>query len=135
VDRGAIGTELLAHSVRVERERVTRFRQAIGDRDTQNELVPLTLFFGLDLDGEPHAKLSALGVDLTKVLHGEQTFTYHGPAAVGDTLQLVTRIGDVYEKHNGALQFIVLDTTVIKDTGEPVVDMRCVMVVKHGSRG
>ena len=48
----------------------------------------------------------AAGIQLPRVLHGEQSFTYHRTAYAGDTLSFDTRIVDVYDKKNGSLSFV-----------------------------
>ena len=58
--------------------------QAAGHRDLP---VPPTFLFGIELDSpDPFGWLSGIGVDLRRVLHGEQSFTYHSPAYAGDVL-------------------------------------------------
>ncbi len=52
--------------------------------------VPPTYLFCLEMmDAErPFEFLTELKIDLARVLHGEQRFTYHAPAVVGDKLTL-----------------------------------------------
>jgi acyl dehydratase len=72
-----------------------------------------------------------MGFDLHRVLHGEQSFRYHRMLYAGDTVTLVTRTSDIYEKKGGALEFIVLDTSAVNQHGELCVEMRSVLVVKN----
>jgi hypothetical protein len=47
-------------------------------------LVPPTFFFCMDMDKEhPFDYLETMGCDLMKMLHGEQSFTYHKPVYFG----------------------------------------------------
>lgn len=73
-----------------------------------------------------------LGVDMARVLHGEQSFTYHRPIYAGDTLTLTTTTSDIYAKKGGALEFVVQDTHAVNAAGEPCVEMRTVTVVRNG---
>ena len=133
--RDIIGTRWPPHSVLVEHGRLRLFAEAVGAPPAaagDRPRVPPTLLFGLDLDGRPGERLAAMGVDLRRVLHGEQAFTYHRPAYAGDTLTFETTITDLYERRGGALQFIVLDTRVTNQHAEHVADMRCVTVVRNG---
>src|SRR3546814_12760900 len=49
--------------------------------------------------------LGDMGVDMRRILHGEQSFTYHRPIHAGDTITLTTTTSDIYEKKGGALEF------------------------------
>lgn len=50
-----------------------------------------------------------------RTVHGEQVFIYHRPACAGDLLGVASRIADIYDKRNGALEFMVIDTAVSRD--------------------
>jgi acyl dehydratase len=102
-------------------------RQA-GHRDLP---VPPTFFFSLELEStEPLRYLTELGVDLRRILHGEQSFSYHALAYAGDTLTLRPSIVNVFEKKAGALEFIVKRTDVTRDD-ELIAQTRTVIVVRH----
>ena len=73
-----------------------------------------------------------MGVDMQRILHGEQSFTYHRPIYAGETITLITTTSDIYEKKGGALEFIVQDTKASNAAGELCVDMRVVTVVRNG---
>jgi len=53
-----------------------------------------------------------LGLDFATLVHGEQEFEYARPLRAGETLTLVGRVADVYEKagSSGTLDFVVLET-------------------------
>jgi acyl dehydratase len=53
-------------------------------------------------------------------------------AYAGDTLTFEQRIEDIYDKKNGALEFVVRQTSVINQRGESVADLRCVTVIRNG---
>jgi acyl dehydratase len=69
--------------------------------------------------------------DLSKILHGEQSFTYHHMLHAGDTATLVTANRDIYEKKGGALEFLVQDTAITNQHGKLCVEMRTVTVVRN----
>ncbi|MDT7555728.1 MAG: hypothetical protein QOI68_198 [Pseudonocardiales bacterium] len=150
IDPAAIGTELPAREVDVERGRLRSFASAIGETDRvysdvdaakaaghADLPVPPTFLFGLGLGrGEADFTwLTDLGVDLRHVLHGEQSFTYHSPAHAGDTLTLAPKITDVFSKRGGALQFLVRETAVRDAGGNPVADLRETIVVRDPGAG
>ncbi len=66
------------------------------------------------------------------MLHGEQSFTYHRMAYAGDTLHFDTKIVDVYDKKNGALSFVVMESKVTNQRGEHVADLKGVTVMRNG---
>ncbi|MEU9330823.1 MaoC family dehydratase N-terminal domain-containing protein [Streptomyces canus] len=130
--------------VAVERGRLRFFAKAIGETDpvyTEVEaarqaghpdlLVPPTFFFSLELESpEPFGYLAALGVDLRRVLHGEQSFTYHRMAHAGDSLTLEPRITEAFSKKGGALEFLVKQTDISRH-GELIAEARSVVVVRN----
>jgi len=145
VDTKAIGTELPPIGMTVDAGRLSFFAKAIGETDLiysdtdaavaaghPDLPVPPTFLFGIELENpDAFGWLAALGVDLRRVLHGEQTFTYHSVAHAGDTLIARPRISDVYSKKGGALEFIVKETAVSRSDGSPVADLTTVIVVRN----
>jgi acyl dehydratase len=73
-----------------------------------------------------------LGIDMARVLHGEQSFTYHKPIHAGDRLTLTTTTSDIYARKGGALQFVVQDTQAFDASGVLRIEMRMVTVVRGG---
>lgn len=99
--------------------------------------VPPTYLFSLALAapakrGGVLDKENGLGVDMARILHGEQSFTYHKPMYAGDALTLTTETIDIYAKKGGALEFIVQDTRAVNDAGELCMEMRMTTVVRNG---
>lgn len=99
--------------------------------------MPPTYLFSLALSapakrGDVFDTENGIGVEFAKVLHGEQSFTYHKPIHAGDRLTLTTTTSDIYAKKGGALEFIVQDTTAVDAAGETCAAMRMVTVVRHG---
>jgi acyl dehydratase len=131
-------------TVQVERGRLRFFASATGQTDpVYTDLdaamqaghpdlpVPPTFFFSLELEApDPFGYLAALDVDLRRVLHGEQSFTYHRPAHAGDTLTLQPRIVDIYSKKGGALEFLVKQTDITRD-GQLVAEAQSVIAVRN----
>jgi len=72
-----------------------------------------------------------MGIDIGKVLHGEQGFTYHRMLYAGDRVTLVTTTTDIYEKKGGALEFVVQNTTATNQNDELCAEMRTVTVVRN----
>ncbi len=131
-------------TVEVERGRLRLFSTTIGEPDPihhdreaavaaghRDVVIPPSFYFSLALEApDPFGYLDRLGVDLRRILHGEQSFEYHSLAYAGDRLTLQDRITDVYVKRGGALEFVVKQTEITRD-GEPVADMSTTIVVRN----
>jgi acyl dehydratase len=143
-----IGVELPPRTIEVEKWQVLQFARAIGESNpiSTNEaaaraagyrglVAPPTFAFCLNMmaAAEPREMLRVLGIDPQKVLHGEQSFTYRSPICAGDVLTFRIRVTDIYVKKGGALEFVVQETAVTNPSGQPVVNMRGVTIIRHGS--
>lgn len=146
IDEKFIGYELPARKVVVERGQLKLFCKAIGESNSiyleetaareagfAGLPVPPTFPMSLSLLAEPASSevYEAMGVDKTKLLHGEQEFRYLSPIYVGDELSLRCKISDIYQKNDGALEFIVYDTVLLNQQDKPVVEMQSVTVVRN----
>lgn len=145
IDPKWIGHQLPSASFDLERGRMKFFATVIGAGDPiyhdevaaraagHPDLPALpTFFFSAELDTDSlSTMLALLEVDPGSVLHGEQSFAYYAAAYAGDRLTISSRIADIYEKKGGALEFIVKETQVKNQRGEPVADMRSVIIVRH----
>jgi acyl dehydratase len=146
IDKRHIGHVLPPFAVEVEKGRLRFFAKATGQDDpvATDEAaaraaghpslpVPPTFFFCLEMDSPNTAAVrELLGIDLGRVLHGEQGFTFHRMAYAGDTLTFRQHIADIYDKKGGALDFVVRKTTVHNQREELVAELRCVTVVRNG---
>jgi len=145
IDRKWIGHELPPSVLPIERSRLQFFAKAIGETNpiyTDREAAraagysdlpaPPTFLFAAELDSQVTDQLLVdLGIPLSKLLHGEQSFTYHRAACVGDTVTVRSRISDIYDKKNGALEFAVKDSLATNQRGEQVAEMRTVLVCRN----
>jgi acyl dehydratase len=133
------------HSMTVEAGRLRFFAKAIGETNPvySDEAaaraagyralpVPPTFLFCLEMERpDPCGWIAALGLDLGRILHGEQSFTYHAPCYAGDTLFFDAKIIDSYEKKGGALLFIVKDAVVRNQDGTHIADLRTTLVHRN----
>ncbi|MBR1217659.1 MaoC family dehydratase N-terminal domain-containing protein [Bradyrhizobium sp. U87765 SZCCT0131] len=147
VDQSAVGhrfSEVVAH---VEPGRLRYFFNTLGEtnpvyRDAAVAQacgyaavpVPPTYLFCLEMmDAEkPFEFLTALDIDLSRVLHGEQSFAYHAPVMVGDTLTFSPQVKSVTDKKGGAMTLIVVETAVTNQHGVHVADTSRTIVVRNG---
>ena len=145
IDKKFIGYEVPPTLWDVEKGRIRFFAEVIGATDPiyfdtnaaqaagyRNVVAPPTFIFGAESDSGVLMKLlDTLKIDLRELLHGEQRFDYHAPVCAGDTLRFQTRVADIYDKKDGALEFVVNDTKVTNQLGEHVADLHSVIVVRH----
>ena len=131
----------------VERDRVTRFSQAVGEDDpryleaepARAEGFPDQLAFptfpttlgivaGAQIVADPE-----VGMDYARVVHGEQAFEWRRPVVVGDRLLATPRIADVYAK--GPNEFLVIEAEITDADGEVVCVARSTLLSRGTAGG
>ena len=146
VNRGVVGKEYPPWPVTVERGRIKDFARALGDLnpfylDDQvgaasewgDVIAPPTFPVSFrDERADSAALLRDLGVDISRVLHGEQEFEIHRQLRPGETYLCRTKVLDIYEKagKSGPMAFVVRETAITDRAGEVVATMRHVTVVR-----
>jgi acyl dehydratase len=146
VDQSAVGRAFTPVTARVEPGRLRFFLNTLGEgnplyRDAEAARaagyaatpIPPTYLFCLEMmdAAEPFEFLTALDIDLARVLHGEQRFDYHAPVMVGDTLTFRPKVTDVTDKKGGAMTLIVVETAVTNQNGVHVADASRTVVVRN----
>lgn len=145
IDKKWIGHTLAPSEMVLDRSRLRFFAKAIGetaahytDVDAARALgypdlpAPPTFLFGAELDsGSTYQLLDLLEIPVAKLLHGEQSFTYHQCACAGDTVTVESVIEAIYDKKNGALEFVVKAGRATNQRKELVLEMRSVLVVRN----
>lgn len=145
IDKKWIGHLLPAAVLTLERGRLRFFAKAIGESDpVYTDLAaardagypdlpaPPTFLFAAELDsGAVDGLLETLQIPKARLLHGEQGFVYHQPVCAGDTVTVQSRLDDIYDKKNGALEFVVKSSRVTNQHGDLVAEMRSVIVVRN----
>jgi acyl dehydratase len=146
LDRSYIGHKFPAHSVPVEASQLKFFAKSVGEDDPvySDEVAaieagyralpaPPTFVFSLSLSGTDLAgKYLPMGVDLARLLHGEQQFEYFAPICAGDVITLESTVTDIYDKKGGALEFAVEETTATNQNGELVAQTIQTLVMRNG---
>jgi acyl dehydratase len=147
INRSVVGKEYPPFAVTAERGRIKDFARAIGDLNPfylddsvgraspwGDLIAPPTFGTSFRGDGgaETGALLEDLGVDISRVLHGEQEFEIFRQITPGETLLCRSTVVDLYEKtgRSGPMAFVVRETTVTDGAGEIVLKMRSVTVVR-----
>lgn len=146
VDQSAVGRSFTPVTAHVEPGRLRYFFNALGERNPiyRDAAVartngysavpaPPTYLFCLEMmdSDNPFEFLTALKIDLARVLHGEQSFLYRAPVVVGDTLTFSSRVASVTDKKGGAMTLIVVETAVTNQDGIHVADVSRTIVVRN----
>lgn len=146
LDKSKIGSAGEETAIDVEAGMVRLFCQAIGEtnpifldleaaRAAGYRAIPTPPTYAACLQNLAPPKkdlvLDVLGADLGRILHGEQAFEQKRPIHVGDRIRLTQRIADIYDKKNGALEFIVLETTLVNQFDEACAAVRSVVVLRN----
>ena len=146
LNRGAIGRTYTADgSFEVSREHIRRFADAIGDtnpvyRDPvaaralghPDVIAPPTFLttLGLSLAGPSPISDPDVGVDYSRVVHGEQRFVHHRPARPGDVLTATTTITDIRDAGSNELLSMEME---IRTTDGELVCTAYNLVVSRGT--
>ena len=118
---------------RVGREKIREFCEAIGTADEAcldpeaarklgypDVIAPPTFAIVLTNSGvRLLVEDPDLGLDFSRVVHGDQRFAYHRPILAGDVLICVSKIEEITSR--GGHDFLVVRSDVTADDGELVV--------------
>lgn len=146
LDKNKIGTEFTPYTFDVEKGRIKFFAQAIGEKNPihfnedaakdagyKTIVAPPTFPFVLDLEGPeflPAIKL--FNLDIGRVLHGSQEFEYSGHIYAGDTIQVASKVVDIFDKKGGALESIVFQNTYTNQNQEVVAKATNSLIYRNG---
>jgi acyl dehydratase len=133
-------------SFNVDREHVGAFAAAIGEDNPvftdpaaareaghPEQLAPPTFVTVMQILASAQVVLDRdLGLDYSRVVHGEQEFRWSRQVMAGDVLSAVPRIADIYAK--GPLEFLVLESDITDASGETVVTARTTLL-SRGAAG
>ncbi|WP_034267024.1 MaoC family dehydratase N-terminal domain-containing protein [Haloechinothrix halophila] len=126
----------------VSREKIAEFATAIGDtsalsRDPEvartaghpDVVAPPTFLTILTLGViDKLATDPDLGLDYSRMVHGDQSFTHHRPATAGDRLTVTTTIEDIFARAGN--DFLTVRAEIADDAGEPVCTAKAQLVVR-----
>ena len=145
IDRKFIGVKSSPFDAEVEKGRLRFFAKAIGETNPiySNEsaaqaagyrsiVMPPTFLFCLEMDQpDPYRWFREMGVPLPRTLHGGQAFKYHQVGCAGDVMTFNSEIIDIYDKKDGALEFIVQDVVITNQHVEAIADFRRTIVIRN----
>ncbi len=131
----------------VERDRVTQFALAVGEDDPRfledgaaraegfPEQVAFPTFptvIGILVSAQVVTDPD-LGLDYTRVVHGEQEYEWVRPLVVGDVLKTTPRVADIYTK--GPNEFLVIEAEMTDADGEVVCISRGTLLSRGTAEG
>jgi acyl dehydratase len=115
---------------RVDADHVARFAAAVGEDGAS---VPPTFVTAPEIAaGLAQVVADAeLGLDFSRVVHGEQEYVWQRPVRVGETLEVRSTIESIRAK--GRHEFLTLRTAMLDEDGAEVVSARSSLVVRGAS--
>lgn len=130
----------------VDRDRVIRFADAIGDDDPvyrdreaartagfDEQIAPPTFPTVMQIMTSGQVVLDQdLGLNYALVVHGEQEYVWHRPIKVGDVLAARPRIADIHAR--GRNEFLVIEAE-IKDASGQLVALSRTTLISRGTAG
>ena len=127
-----IGLELETYTFKVEAGKIKELALAIGDLKEEylNGEVTLPTFpTVIDFWGGGVSTSTVLGLNMKKVLHGEQEYEYLGSINPGDEITVTGVVEDVYTK--AAMNFVVVKKEFTNQNGEKVLISRSTTIERH----
>ncbi len=129
----------------VGREKIREFAAAIGDRNPAyhdraaaqalghpDVLAPPTFAIVVSFAaGRAVIEDPEVGLDYSRVVHGEQAFRYHRPIYAGDVLVTTPTIRSV--RAAGRNELLTVDCAVVDAAGKPVCTATNTLVVRGGA--
>ncbi len=146
LNQALVGKEYPPIHYEVGREKLREFAIAVGETDPVYHdeeaaraaghpdipavpTFPVVLSFraGAVVYGDPD-----LGLDYSRVVHGEQEFRYERPIRAGDRLVAVGRVAAA--ERRGRHELLTITTTITTEAGEPVCEATS-LLVSRGTAG
>jgi hypothetical protein len=125
-----VGKTYPARSVAIDEERVRTFARAVDHRGSG---VPPTILTVPEIEAGLRNVVSDpdLGIDLGRVLHGEQTYEWSRPVVAGETLVAEASIESI--RGRGSMQFLTLRTEIRDERGDRVALARSTLLIRGES--
>lgn len=151
-DRSTAGSKSDIEPVDVERGRIAFFAETIEETNPVHQdpavartagypdvLAPPTFAIVIEtIANQQSAKrgevstLDKIGCDMRFLLHGSETYTFHGPVFAGDTVEVQTDILGFDDKKGGALELVHLTTHIRHPDRGPLVDINRTLIHRLG---
>jgi acyl dehydratase len=153
-DKSKLGMEFPSYTFEVEKGKIAEFAMAITQKEGKDQINPLYVdreaakkanykdiiapptfqtSFPLWAAGGLLPLIQALGIDLIRLLHGEEEYDYLGAIHPGDIMTGRSKVVEMYEKEKKDkpgkfMDFTVIETEIRNQRGELVVKTRSTLV-------
>ena len=147
-DKSKIGQTISTFTIEVPRNKIHELTTAIGDNDpiyhsseaaqeagySDVPISPTTptmfTFWG---NTQRRTRLADIGIDVTRILHGEEEYEYLAPINPGDTLTGVMTLVDGKSrqgKDGSSMDILTIEVRYTNQHGQAVLNAREVIVVR-----
>jgi acyl dehydratase len=153
-DKSKVGMEFPTYTFEVEKGKIAEFALAISQKEDKNHLNPIYVdreaakkFGYKDIIAPPTFQtcfplwaaggllplIQALGIDLIRLLHGEEEYHYFGEINPGDIMTGKSKVVEMYEKEKKDkpgkfMDFTVIETEIRNQRGDLVIKTRSTLV-------
>jgi acyl dehydratase len=153
-DKSKSGMEFSPYTFEVEKGKIAEFAMAISQKEDKDQVNPLYVnreaaqkagykdiiapptfqtCFPLWAGGGLMPVIQALGINLFKLLHGEEEYDYLGAIHPGDIMTGKSKVVDMYDKEKKDkpgkfMEFTVIETEIRNQRGELVIKSRSTLV-------
>ena len=116
---------------KVDQEKINAFSDAIGDNNdyVKEGFASPTYLISIQMGAMEVALFDPeLGLDYSKVVHGEQSFEYKKPVKAGDELSFISTIEDIKSKVGN--DFITIRSDVKDAAGNDVATLKATLIAR-----
>jgi acyl dehydratase len=116
---------------KVDQEKINAFSDAIGDNNdyVKEGFASPTYLISIQMGAMEVALFDPeLGLDYSKVVHGEQSFEYKKPVKAGDELSFTSTIEDIKSKVGN--DFITIRSDVKDAAGNEVATLKATLIAR-----
>jgi acyl dehydratase len=148
-DTSKIGQNLTSFTIEVQRNKIHELNTAIGDPNpiyhsraaaqqagySDVPISPTTptmfTFWG---NSERRTSLADIGIDVARILHGEEEYEYLAPISPGDVLTGTTTLVDGKTRtgrEGHSMDILTTETRYVNQHNQPVLNARTTIVVRN----
>ena len=120
-----------SETFKVDQEKINAFSDAIGDDNdyVKQGFASPTYLISIQMGAMEVALFDPeLGLDYSKVVHGEQSFEYKKPVKAGDELSFISTIEDIKSKVGN--DFITIRSDVKDAAGNDVATLKATLIAR-----
>lgn len=153
-DKTKLGMEFPPYTYVVEKGKIAEFAMAVAQKDSKTDvnpvyvdaeaarkegykdvIIPPTMqtCFSMWAGGGLGGLIEVLGIDIGRLLHGEEEYEYYGEINPGDVMTGKTKVVQMYDKEKKNqpgkfMEFTVMETEITNQRGELVLKTRTTTV-------